>query len=179
MSRYTKKPHGLSIGWDNNFFYFAVNPGENESRTFDFPCIVSIERYYYDNAVAYSINNGIGIQSPAEQLLIALRKPERDEVVQGEDLSDFDFSYFEDESLREKLYESRMNHRQPIAEPTELARKWLDANAPGWGCPENYRKDSFAFFFAKKSHANAFCKWVDSILCGQHYLHDKRKKTNA
>ncbi len=50
--------------------------------------------------------------------------------------------------------------------PTATAIRWLNENAPGWGhCAEPMcRKDALAFYFKKRAHAVAFCKWVDHVL---------------
>lgn len=60
MSRYVKKPHGLTIGSDNVFFYRDSN-----DKMRDFPCIVSVSQLYFEN---YSSLHA-GILSSAEQLL--------------------------------------------------------------------------------------------------------------
>lgn len=60
MSQYIKKPHGMTIGRSNTFFY---RDEDGDMRYF--PCIVGISELYYDN---YSSLHA-GIRSTAEQLL--------------------------------------------------------------------------------------------------------------
>lgn len=142
MSRYVNKPHGLIIGSGNWFFYFDA-----DDKCHDFPCIVGIDGYVFDQ---YNTIN-VFVRTPAQQLILV---QETIEVlvdpfeVNGKLITDY------------VRYETR-HHLTPSA------KHWLEKNAPGYGFAGHLRDDRHpSIFFAKRSHALAFCKWVDDVLKG-------------
>jgi hypothetical protein len=66
--------------------------------------------------------------------------------------------------------DDKIRHREEwlrtVIIPTDFITRWLNENTPGWGFPQRCRKCDASFFFAKRSHAVAFCKKVDDILKG-------------
>jgi hypothetical protein len=127
--------------------------------------MVSVSRYAFEHHggdVAF-------LRTPAQQFLISLRRAHKNEAIAGE----IPLSFNPPKSLpRGRIAEWRRqieDMRPKIAMPSETARRWLDANAPGWACPPNYREEDFAFFFEKRRHAVEFCKWVDNRLAGMKF----------
>ena len=136
MSRYVEKKHGLVIGSDNWFFY-RDKDGEYQ----DFPCILSIRGFSFDNPRMY----GHRIHTPAQQLLVHYRRLKKGEYIDvfGRDCVG-----------------------QIVQEPGKWLTKWLDMNAPGWGTPPPGPRENLSIFFQKRGHAVALCKEVETLLAG-------------
>lgn len=167
MSRFTSKPHGLTVCWDNEWSYTTKGPDGPVVN--GFPCMVAIDRYQFEDMRGYVAN----IRTPAQQLLAFERMPADGEYAAGEIPDDESLYEGFKPELRAKLVQSRLDARRRIAEPTRMARQWLDANTPGWSCAPDHKIEDFGFYFVKKQHALAFCAWVDSILAGMKYWNEK------
>lgn len=168
MSRFTEKPHGLTICWDNGWSYTTEENGETKVHTF--PCMVAINRYTADLDKIGRIH---GILTPAQQFLLSQRMPDDGKYAAGEIPEDPSFYEGMDPEIAEKLLRSRYENRRKIAEPSSQARAWLDENAPGWSCAPDHKIEEFGFYFEKKAHSVAFCAWVDSILGSLKYWNEK------
>lgn len=168
MSRFTEKPHGLTICYDNGWSYMTEENGETKVHTF--PCMVAVNRYTADLSVIGRIH---GILTPAQQFLLVEKMPEEGQYAAGEIPEDPSHYEVMDPEIAEKILRHRYENRRKIAQPSNQARAWLDANAPGWSCEPNDKIEEIGFYFEKKKHAVAFCAWVDSILGSLKYWNEK------
>ena len=168
MSRFHKKPHGLTICFGNGWSYMTERDGETEVHTF--PCMVAVNRYTANLNVIGHIH---GIRTPAQQFLLVEQMPEEGQYAAGDIPEDPSVYEGMAPELAEELQRHRYENRRKIAQPSRPARAWLDANAPGWSCAPNDKIEEFGFYFEKKKHADAFCAWVDSILGSLKYWNEK------
>lgn len=144
MTRYVEDKHGMVIGSQNCFFY-VDDTGEFR----EFNAILWARELTFDQVSTANVY----VRSFAHQVI-------------------WDVEYRKVEQTRELDGKSIMTaHDVRVYVPTYFTRRWLDANAPGWGTPpvgETYKPGTL--FFHRRGHAVAFRNAVSNVLKGRSYL---------
>lgn len=142
MSRYVKKPHGLTLGSAN--WFFIVGDGDSDNRT-DYRAIVSTRGYGFDQCDSLNVR----VLTPAQQLIWI--EAEYEMVDSDEPIHKF-YPYQRYWHLREWWVQWLTREVGPIRDRWDVRSK---CETP---------RDTL--FFKRRKDALAFCNQVDERLKG-------------